>query len=129
MDTELEDREPGEAADGPGETFYDAMKQEAAARVARTQAALAALPKAQRVTLEGHTPGTYLRLLLTGMLVPLLMLLNRLLLASICSDTMWRNSMREAAFCCIDLHCDRSVAARVSAFALQLMLLHSLSHM
>lgn len=125
MDTELEDREPGEAADGPGETFYDAMKQEAAARVARTQAALAALPKAQRVTLEGHTPGTYLRLLLTGMLVPLT--------AHAASACCWLQfgamSMREAAFCCIDLQCDRSVAARVSASALQLMLLHSLSRM
>ena len=64
----------GEAASQPdnghpeteGETFYDAMKQEATERMQRTKAALAALPKAQRIALEGHVPGTYLRLLLTG---------------------------------------------------------------
>ena len=54
----------GEAVEA--DTFYDALKAEAAERTARTRAALAALPPAQRAVLEGHTPGTYLRLLLTG---------------------------------------------------------------
>ena len=52
--------------DGEAQTYYDAMKQEMAERTARTKAALAALPPAQRIALEGHRPGTYLRLLLSG---------------------------------------------------------------
>ncbi|KAK9800776.1 hypothetical protein WJX73_000661 [Symbiochloris irregularis] len=55
-----DDREDDEA------TFYDAMKAEVMARAARTKAALEALPPEQRVALGGHVPGTYMRLLLSG---------------------------------------------------------------
>lgn len=57
---------PEAEGEGNPDTFYDAMKQAAADRAARTRAALDALPPAQRIALEGHTPGTYLRLLLSG---------------------------------------------------------------
>ena len=56
-----------QAGEAEAATFYDAMKQELAERTARTKAALAALPPEQRLALEGHTPGTYLRLLLSGL--------------------------------------------------------------
>ena len=49
-----------------GETFYDAMKKEMGGRLARTRAALDALDGEQRLVMEGHRPGVYLRLSFTG---------------------------------------------------------------
>ena len=49
-----------------GESFYDAMKKEMGGRLARTRAALDALDDEQRLVMEGHRPGAYLRLSFTG---------------------------------------------------------------
>lgn len=53
-------------AEGEEETFYDAMKKEMGDRAARTRAALDAMDPDQRVAMEGHRPGAYLRLRFTG---------------------------------------------------------------
>lgn len=55
-----------EAEEEEGETFYDAMKKEMGGRLARTRAALDALDDEQRLVMEGHRPGVYLRLSFTG---------------------------------------------------------------
>ncbi len=57
----------GEGEDGEGETYYDAMKQEMGERAARTKAAMDALHPLQRVAMEGHRAGTYVRLRFTGL--------------------------------------------------------------
>jgi ribosome biogenesis protein BMS1 len=57
---------PAEAEE-EGETFYDAMKKEMGRRLARTRAALDALDEEQRLIMEGHRPGAYLRLSFRGM--------------------------------------------------------------
>ena len=57
----------GEGEDAEGETYYDAMKQEMGERAARTKAAMDALDPLQRVTMEGHRAGTYVRLRFTGL--------------------------------------------------------------
>ncbi len=57
---------PPEAEEEEGETFYDAMKKEMGGRLARTRAALDALDDEQRLVMEGHRPGVYLRLSFTG---------------------------------------------------------------
>ncbi|EIE20399.1 DUF663-domain-containing protein [Coccomyxa subellipsoidea C-169] len=54
------------AEEDEGETFYDAAKKEMGERAARTRAALDALDPEQRVAMEGHRPGAYLRLRFTG---------------------------------------------------------------
>lgn len=59
---------PAEAEEEEGETFYDAMKKEMGGRLARTRAALDALDDEQRLIMEGHRPGAYLRLSFRGML-------------------------------------------------------------
>ena len=56
----------GEGEDAEGETYYDAMKQEMGERAARTKAAMDALDPLQRVAMEGHRAGTYVRLRFTG---------------------------------------------------------------
>lgn len=56
----------GPAAPGDEETYYDAMKREMGGREARTRAALDALDPLQRVAMEGHRPGAYLRLRFSG---------------------------------------------------------------
>lgn len=53
-------------AEGEGETYYDFMKKEMGDRAARTRAALDAMDPEQRVAMEGHRPGAYLRLRFTG---------------------------------------------------------------
>jgi ribosome biogenesis protein BMS1 len=66
----------GDAADADEpeeETFYDAMKKEMGDRAARTRAALDALDPGQRVAMEGHRRGAYLRLRFTGDALPALM--------------------------------------------------------
>ena len=68
---EGDDEDADVAADGPAapgdeETYYDAMKREMGGREARTRAALDALDPLQRVAMEGHRPGAYLRLRFTG---------------------------------------------------------------
>ena len=55
-----------EAEEEEGGTFYDAMKKEMGGRIARTRAALDALDDEQRLLMEGHRPGAYLRLSFTG---------------------------------------------------------------
>lgn len=57
---------PAEVEEEEGETFYDAMKKEMGGRLARTRAALDALDDEQRLVMEGHRPGAYLRLSFTG---------------------------------------------------------------
>ncbi|KAK9820869.1 hypothetical protein WJX81_007795 [Elliptochloris bilobata] len=57
----------GPEAPGDEETYYDAMKREMGGREARTRAALDALAPEQRVAMEGHRPGAYLRLRFSGM--------------------------------------------------------------
>ncbi|CAL8465158.1 g4693 [Coccomyxa elongata] len=49
-----------------GETFYDATKKEMGKRAARTRSALDALDPEQRVAMEGHRPGAYIRMRFTG---------------------------------------------------------------
>lgn len=56
----------GPAAPGDEETYYDAMKREMGGREARTRAALDALDPQQRIAMEGHRPGAYLRLRFSG---------------------------------------------------------------
>ena len=68
---EGDDEDADGAADGPAapgdeETYYDAMKREMGGREARTRAALDALDPLQRVAMEGHRPGAYLRLRFSG---------------------------------------------------------------
>ena len=48
-------------------TYYDAMKQEMAGRAARTKSALDALAPHQRISMEGHRAGTYMRLRFKGL--------------------------------------------------------------
>lgn len=55
-----------EAEEEEPETYYDAMKKEMGGRLARTRAALDALDEQQRLAMEGHRPGAYLRLSFTG---------------------------------------------------------------
>ncbi|KXZ47518.1 hypothetical protein GPECTOR_34g677 [Gonium pectorale] len=70
----------GEGADGdkgkdkkgrPGprdeETYYDSVKADLAARRAATRAMLDSLDPASRLALEGHRPGTYVRMRFTGL--------------------------------------------------------------
>ncbi len=54
------------AEEEEGETFYDATKKEMGERAARTRSALDALDPEQRVAMEGHRPGAYLRMRFTG---------------------------------------------------------------
>ena len=54
------------AEEEEGETFYDAAKKETGERATRTRAALDALDPEQRIAMEGHRPGAYLRLRFTG---------------------------------------------------------------
>ena len=56
----------GDEEEEEGETFYDAMKKEMGGRLARTRAALDALDDEQRLAMEGHRPGAYLRLSFSG---------------------------------------------------------------
>ncbi len=56
----------GAGGDEEGETYYDAMKKEMGDRAARTRAALDAMDPEQRVAMEGHRPGAYLRLCFSG---------------------------------------------------------------
>lgn len=55
--------EPSEEVD----TFYDSIKADMAARTAKTRGAMAALDPVTRVAMEGHRPGAYLRIRLSGM--------------------------------------------------------------
>ena len=57
---------PAAAEEEEDETYYDALKREMSGRAARTAAALDALDPATRVAMEGHRPGTYMRLRFTG---------------------------------------------------------------
>lgn len=50
-----------------GETYYDAMKKEMSERVAKTKAAMDALNPNQRVIMEGHRPGVYVRVRFNGL--------------------------------------------------------------
>lgn len=52
--------------DAGGDTYYDAMKAEMGGRAAKTRAAMDALDPGQRVAMEGHRPGAYLRLRFSG---------------------------------------------------------------
>ena len=61
-------KETPEDAAEKEDTYYDAMKQEMASRAARTKSALDALDPHQRIAMEGHRPGTYLRLRFKGTL-------------------------------------------------------------
>lgn len=55
--------DPSEEAD----TFYDSIKADMAARSVKTRTAMEALDPETRVAMEGHRPGTYLRIRLSGM--------------------------------------------------------------
>ena len=48
------------------ETFYDAMKKEMSDRAQKTKDAMDALDPMQRVAMEGHRPGAYVRLRFSG---------------------------------------------------------------
>ncbi|KAL6785735.1 hypothetical protein ACKKBF_B01435 [Auxenochlorella protothecoides x Auxenochlorella symbiontica] len=50
-----------------GETYYDALKKDLAERQARTDAALSTLGPDQRLAMEGHRPGDYVRLRFRGL--------------------------------------------------------------
>jgi len=52
--------------DDDEETFYDAMKRDMSERAERTKIAMDALDPVQRVIMEGHRPGAYVRLLFRG---------------------------------------------------------------
>jgi len=52
--------------DDDEETYYDAMKRDMSERAERTKIAMDALDPVQRVIMEGHRPGAYVRLHFTG---------------------------------------------------------------
>lgn len=52
--------------DDDEETYYDAMKRDMSERAERTKTAMDALDPVQRVIMEGHRPGAYVRLRFTG---------------------------------------------------------------
>ncbi len=54
---------PGAKAE---ETFYDSLKKDMAARASATRQLLDTLDPATRLAMEGHRPGTYVRLRFSG---------------------------------------------------------------
>ncbi|KAG2495424.1 hypothetical protein HYH03_006371 [Edaphochlamys debaryana] len=57
---------PGRAGPKDEETFYDAQKAELVARAAATRQLLDSLDPSTRVAMEGHRPGSYVRMRFTG---------------------------------------------------------------
>lgn len=67
-----EDEEEGEGGGaetsmGQDQTFYDAVKEEMAHKLMRTREVLDNLSAQRRVTMEGHLPGSYVRMKLKGL--------------------------------------------------------------